>query len=177
MIAIKSRGAENALMETTPARPQPMAQGAFRSGALVLMTLNTPREKFWGAIVEITPAGVSVRGLDLNSFDDFARLLRGGEPATPGMVFFPMHRVERMELDARNGDIPSLRERFKEKTGVDIVTLLGAPSDLGVRVGATLAEAQRLLIAATLESVKGDMGQAARMLDMPEDELRSWLAR
>ncbi len=177
MIAFISRGAENALMETKPARPQPMAQGAFRAGALVLVTLNTPREKFWGAVLEITPAGVSIRGLDLNSFDDFARLLRAGEPATLGMVFFPMHRVERMELDARNGDIPSLRERFEEKTGVDIAGLLGALSDPGVRVGATMAEALRLLIGATLESVEGDVDRAARLLDMPEDELRSWLAR
>ncbi|MGH2397385.1 MAG: hypothetical protein ACRD2Q_11750 [Terriglobales bacterium] len=163
-------------METKPARPVAQA-AAFRAGALVLVTLNTPREKFWGAVLEITPAGVSIRGLDLNSFDDFARLLRAGEPATPGMVFFPMHRVERMELDARNGDIPSLRERFEEKTGVDIAASLGVLPDPGVRVGSTLAEARRLLIAATLEAVEGDVARAARMLDLSEDELRSWLAR
>lgn len=151
--------------------------GTFRAGAVVLVTLNTPREKFWGAVMDINPAGVSIRGLDLNSFDDFARQLRAGESATPGLVFFPMQRVERMELDARNGDIPSLRERLEEKTGVDVAAMLGALPDPGIRVGATLAEAQRLLVAATLEAVEGDVARAARLLDMPEDELRSWLAR
>jgi hypothetical protein len=105
-------------METQRARPEATQPEAFRPGALVLVTLNTPREKFWGAVVDINPAGVSIRGLDLNSFDDFARQVRAGEQVTAGLVFFPMHRVERMELDARNGDIPSLRERLEEKTGM-----------------------------------------------------------
>ena len=118
VIAFDPQGAENAHMETTPARHESVEHSAFHPGVLVLVTLNTPREKFWGAVVEINPAGVSIRGLDLNSFDDCARQVRGGEQVTPGLVFFPMHRVERMELDARNGDIPSLRERLEEKTGM-----------------------------------------------------------
>ena len=165
-------------MEIRQAGP-PMAANtsAFRAGALVLVTLNTPREKFWGAVVDINPAGVSVRGLDLNCFDDFARQLRAGESATPGLVFFPMHRVERMELDARNGDIPSLRERLEQKTGADMAAMLGALPDPGIRVGATLAEAQRLLFQATVDAVEGDLARAARILDMSEDALRSALAR
>jgi hypothetical protein len=149
--------------------------GALRAGALVLVTLNTPREKFWGAVLDINPAGVSIRGLDLNCFDDFARQVRAGESVTPGLVFFPMHRVERMELDARNGDIPSLRERFEEKAGVDIAATLGALPDPGIRVGATLAEAQRLLVAATIEAVEGDVPRAARILGLSEEDLRSQL--
>ncbi len=164
-------------METRQAATSQESAGAFRTGALVLVTLNTPREKFWGAVLEINPAGVSIRGLDLNSFDDFARQVRAAEPATPGLVFFPMHRVERMELDARNGEIPSLRERFEEKTGIDIAATLGALPDPGIRVGATLAEARRLLMAATLDAVAGDLARAARILGVSEEELRSGPAR
>jgi hypothetical protein len=89
----------------------------FHEGAVVLITLNHPREKFWGAIIAVSPAGVSVRGIDLNSFDDFGRQVTSGEPVAPHVVFFPMHRVERMELDVRNGEIPSMAERFEAKTG------------------------------------------------------------
>lgn len=99
-------------------------QASIGRGTVVLITLNSPREKFWGSVAEITVAGVAVRGIDLNSFDDCARLLRAGEPFTPGLVFFPMHRVERMEADARSGDIPSLGERFAEKAGVDLAAFL-----------------------------------------------------
>jgi hypothetical protein len=97
----------------------------FNKGAMVLVTLNTPREKFWGAVIDISPSGIAMRGIDLNSFEDFARLIKAGENATPASVFFPMHRVERIELDARNGDIPSLSERFEDRTGQEFTTLSG----------------------------------------------------
>jgi hypothetical protein len=97
----------------------------FSKGAIVLVTLNTPREKFWGAVLDISPSGIAMRGIDLNSFEDFARLINAGENATPASVFFPMHRVERIELDTRNGDIPSLGERFENRTGRGFTTLSG----------------------------------------------------
>src|SRR3954464_4687770 len=97
----------------------------FSKGAMVLVTLNTPREKFWGAVIDISPPGIAMRGIDLNSFEDFARLIKSGENATPASVFFPMHRVERIELDARNGDIPSLSERFENRTGQEFTALSG----------------------------------------------------
>jgi hypothetical protein len=100
-------------------------EGPFTKGAVVLVTLNTPREKFWGAVLDISPSGIAMRGIDLNSFDDFARLINAGENATPASVFFPMHRVERIELDARNGDIPSLSERFENRTGRGFTSLGG----------------------------------------------------
>ena len=103
------------------------ASQVFAPGVLVLVSLNSPREKFWGAILDVSPSGVSLRGIDLNSFDDFAGLVRAGEPVTASAVFFPMHRVERMEADVRNGDIPSLRERFESKAGCGVADLFGSP--------------------------------------------------
>src|SRR5437868_14650112 len=82
------------------------SNGPFLPGVLVLVSLSEPREKFWGAILALTPAGLSIRGIDLDSFDDSAAMVRAGEPFTPSAVFFPMHRVERIELDAAEGDIP-----------------------------------------------------------------------
>ena len=37
-------------------------------GAMVLVTLNFPREKFWGAVLAMTVAGVCIRGISLESF-------------------------------------------------------------------------------------------------------------
>jgi hypothetical protein len=98
---------------------------AFVAGSMVVLTLNSPREKFWGVLLEVSAAGISLRGLDLNSFEDFVHLVRSGEPASPAAVFFPMHRVERMEADEHIGDIPSLREQFQEKTGRPLAYLFG----------------------------------------------------
>ncbi len=58
-------------------------------------------------------------GIDLHSLQDFATLLKNGEAPSPSVVFFPMHRIERIEVDARSGDLPSLAEQFAAKTGVD----------------------------------------------------------
>ena len=83
----------------------------------MLVTLREPREKFWGAVLEITTAGVGVSGIGLHGFDDFTAQLREGEAVSPNIVFFPMQRVERIELDRANGEIPSLRQRFLARCG------------------------------------------------------------
>ena len=89
----------------------------FSPGSMVLVTLNTPREKFWGMLLSLDQAGISLRGIDLPSLDDFAQLVKSGEATAAIAVFFPMHRIERVELDAANGDIPSLAEQFAAKAG------------------------------------------------------------
>jgi hypothetical protein len=92
----------------------------MNSGQLVLVTLQNPREKFWGMLLALTPAGASLRGVDLQSFDDFMQMVKAGEATTASTVFFPMHRVQRMEVDARNGGLPSLADQFAAKTGRDV---------------------------------------------------------
>src|SRR5438445_13745967 len=84
----------------------------FPPGAVVLATLNNPREKYWGAVIAINPAGISLRGVDLNSFEDFTRLVKAGEDVALNAVFFAMHRVERVERDSGNGDIQSMQDSF-----------------------------------------------------------------
>jgi hypothetical protein len=96
----------------------------FHPGALVIVTLSNPREKFWGAILHLSPEGLSVRGVDLASFEDLVSQVKAGDPFTSGVVFFPMHRVERMELDLPEGSILSLAQRFAEKTGQDPAPIL-----------------------------------------------------
>ncbi len=96
----------------------------FQPGAMVVVTLGSPREKFWGAILSLTAEGISLRGIELASFDDLVAMVKEGEPFSPGVVFFSMHRVERMELDMPDGSIPSLAQRFTAKTGLDPASLL-----------------------------------------------------
>ena len=95
----------------------------------MLITLNSPREKFWGSVLTITHAGVSVRGVDLNSFDEITGMLRADEPVIAATVFFPLSRVERIELDVTNGQIPSLAERFRAKSGRTTDEFLGVAAE------------------------------------------------
>ena len=91
----------------------------FSAGALVIATLCNPREKFWGMILALAPEGLSLSGAELASFEDLAVMVRDGEPFTPAVVFFPMHRIERVELDLPDGSLPSLSQRFLAKTGLE----------------------------------------------------------
>jgi hypothetical protein len=90
----------------------------------VIVTLTAPREKYWGAILHLSGEGLSLRGIDVASFDDLSSQIKNGEPFTSGVIFFPMHRVERMELDLPEGNIQSLSQRFAQKTGQDPAPLL-----------------------------------------------------
>jgi len=115
---------DNRIVPSTSFYQEPQAVSPFRPGALVIATLANPREKFWGAILHLSAEGLSIRGVDVASFDDLASQIKNGEPFTSGVVFFPMHRVERMELDLPEGNLLSLAQRFAEKTGQDPAPLL-----------------------------------------------------
>jgi hypothetical protein len=87
--------------------------------SIVVVSLHNPKEKVWGELLAIHPAGVTVRGIDLNSFDDFICQVRNPEGDRVGLatLFFPMARIERIALDERSGSIPSMAEIFQQKAG------------------------------------------------------------
>jgi hypothetical protein len=90
----------------------------FQSGNSVIVILHSPREKVLGMLDEITTAGVSVRAIDLNYFDDWVNSIVADEPHLPmDDYFFPMWRVERVTRDETNGDIPSMADQFEKRTG------------------------------------------------------------
>jgi len=117
------------LFSRHPLKPAhaPKDSNTMNSGQLVLVTLQNPREKFWGVLLALTPAGASLRGVDLQSLDDFTQLVKAGEAATASMVFFPMHRVQRIEVDNRSGELPSLADQFNAKTGIDVSKFFEEP--------------------------------------------------
>jgi len=103
----------------------------FSPGSIVVTTLCNPREKFWGMILGLAPEGLSLSGAELASFEDLATMVKDGEPFTPAVVFFPMHRIERIELDLPDGGLPSLSQRFLAKTGLEPTAVLAPPEDRG----------------------------------------------
>ena len=90
--------------------------------SIVVVSLHSPREKMWGEIVALNSAGLTMRGIDLNSFDDFVSQVRHPEGERVGLptVFFPMQRVERISLDEPSGSIPSMAELFERKVGISL---------------------------------------------------------
>lgn len=115
----------------------------FATGAVVIVTLSNPREKFWGMILALASEGLSLSGVELASFEDLAVMVKDGEPFSPAVVFFPMHRIERVELDLPDGNLPSLSQRFFAKTGLDPSTAL-APRRSDTQSAASSSRASAL---------------------------------
>lgn len=110
---------DNRFMAKNPdeaARSTP-AHGPFAAGAMVVVTLGNPRDKFWGMILSLAPEGLALSGIELASFEDLIVMVKEGEAYSPAVVFFPMHRIERIELDLPDGSLSSLTQRFAAKTG------------------------------------------------------------
>lgn len=105
---------------------------SMKRHSAVVVNLHSPREKFWGVLLSIQAPGVTLRGINLSSFDDWSREVARGE-ATIGLstVFFPMHRVERILLDEGVGDIQSLADVFQSRAGTDLWNYLDLPGPSG----------------------------------------------
>jgi hypothetical protein len=126
-----ARGGDNRFMPKAPKQVEanwaPQTTAPFSRGSMVIVTLGNPRDKFWGMVLALAPEGLSMSGIELASFDDFVVMVKDGEPFSPAVVFFPMHRIERIELDLPDGSLPSLSQRFSSKTGLDPTAPFGHP--------------------------------------------------
>ena len=99
----------------------------MKLGSIVVISLHTPKEKIWGEMQELNAAGVTIRGIDLNSFDDFIRQVLDPEGERIGLptLFFPTTRIERIALDEARGSIPSMEQMFAQKVGRSLKDYLG----------------------------------------------------
>jgi hypothetical protein len=92
----------------------------------IVVNLQNPREKVWGVLLAIHESGITLRGIDLNSFDDWSRAVaRGDQDMGLSTVFFPMHRVERVSLDETVGSVASLAQTFEARVGQSVLSYLG----------------------------------------------------
>jgi len=91
----------------------------MKLNSIVIVNLQAPRERFFGCLLDISTAGVTVRGIDLNAFDDWMNHITYREESgvQPTTVFFPLHRIEKIILDEGIGAIPSLSDTFLTKVG------------------------------------------------------------
>ena len=103
-------------------------------GSIVVLHLVNPTEKYWGVLDALSGPGITVRGINLSSFEDWvAAVSHGDEAMTLGLstIFFPMARVERMFLDEPMGEIESLAQSFERRVGISVADYLGLASAEG----------------------------------------------
>ena len=93
---------------------------------IVVVYLQNPRERYWGALRGLDGTGVMLQGTELGGFEDWMRqVASGGGDVLPSQQFFPLHRIEKILVDAPSGEAPSLAQQFERRLGRTIWSLLG----------------------------------------------------
>jgi methylmalonyl-CoA/ethylmalonyl-CoA epimerase len=123
----KSAGGVLVELSEPPVQEAPSRARVIAPGSTVVVNLREPNEKYWGALVEMQPFGLTLHCLSVTSFDDWTRsIIREQEPSLGlATVFFPMARLERMFLDERVGDVESMSEAFERQVGRSVADYLG----------------------------------------------------
>ncbi len=105
----------------------------FDPQSLVIVNLVNPKEKFFGVLRTLSAAGVTMRAINLDSFDDWIRQIARGEEQDIEMItmFVPLFRVERIFLDEPAGTIRSYSQRFADVVGRTVPEYLDEQADGG----------------------------------------------
>src|SRR5688572_3752755 len=100
----------------------------FDKDALVIVNLVNPKEKFFGVLRSVSAAGVTMRAVNLDSFEDWMHQIARDEEPNIEMItmFVPLFRVERIFLDEPAGDVKSYGQRFQSAVGRTVAEHLGA---------------------------------------------------
>lgn len=99
----------------------------FEPQSLVIINLVNPKEKFFGVLAALSAAGVTIRGINLDSFDDWIHQIARDDEANLDLItmFVPLFRVERIFLDEPSGAIKSYGQRFEDSVGKTLHEYLG----------------------------------------------------
>ena len=94
----------------------------FDSSSLVIMNLVDPKENFFGVLIALSPAGITLTAINPDSFDDWLRQIAKGDEPNLDLItmFVPLFRVERVFLDEPSGAIKSFAQRFEEVVGMTV---------------------------------------------------------
>ena len=92
----------------------------------VVAYLKEPREQIWGVLLSLDQNGVVIKGISLESFDDWCRQVAKGEESIGlSEMFIPTLRVEKILLDEKVGSLPSYSDRFQKMVGKTIQEWMG----------------------------------------------------
>lgn len=93
--------------------------------SIVIAYLKDPKERIWGILRSMDASGLFMEGINIESFEEWIQEYSKTDYSGTGLskVFFPASRIERILIDEPAGKIPSLSQRFEEKTGKTISEL------------------------------------------------------
>ncbi len=98
----------------------------IKKNSLIVAYLKEPREQIWGVLLSFEQSGVIVKGISLESFEDWCRqIAKGDESIGLSEMFIPSLRIVKILLDEKVGSLPSFSEKFQKMVGKDVQEWLG----------------------------------------------------
>ena len=103
---------------------------SFDPGSILIVHLVNPSEKLWGVLYSLDATGVTMRGLNVESVEDWIAQINRDEPQALGLatMFAPLFRVERIFLDEQVGAVESYCQRFERRVGLPVEDYLALES-------------------------------------------------
>ncbi len=91
----------------------------MESQSIIIAYLQAPKERYWGILLTLNQSGLTLRGMDLASFDDWTQQVARSEEPSIGLttMFFPMARIEKLILDEATGSALSFSDQFLTRVG------------------------------------------------------------
>ncbi len=96
----------------------------MKLNSIVVASLHSPKERIWGQLLDLNAAGITIRGLDVNGFNDWMNQVGSEGQCDLPTLFYPLYRVERLALDEAVADVPSLATTFQQRTGTTLLDYL-----------------------------------------------------
>jgi hypothetical protein len=88
--------------------------GNMKLNSIVIVNLQSPRERFFGRLLDMATHGVTVRGIDLNAFEDWMDHIIAAKRAAcnPTRFFSPFIESKRSSLMKASARSHRCRKRF-----------------------------------------------------------------
>ena len=95
---------------------------SLNRGSILIAHLVNPTEKLWGVLHSLESTGVTLRGINVESFEDWIAQVNRDEPQALGLstMFVPLFRIERIFLDEQVGAVESYCQRFERRVGLKV---------------------------------------------------------
>lgn len=101
----------------------------MKLGDFVNLSIIDPKEQFWGRLLSLTEAGISLRCIPTAQIEAFKYQQRSEEIRVyPQTLFFPMRRVMQMTLDEQMGNVSAVHQDICTYGGIDQDDLLNPSS-------------------------------------------------
>lgn len=99
----------------------------MKPGQFVIVHLIDPTERIWGQLLDLQTSGCTIRGIDVKQIETFKyQFNRKDRLVFPQTFFFPMRRIQKIDLDESIDNLPSVIASIEATTGLSAQEIIAS---------------------------------------------------